>query len=530
MLYKRPNFKMGGSPTGIETLEPRKKFQDGTDERKKFLGFPIPGTAPARNPDGSLVTIPKRNFADDALFFLGPGKFLKAGGGGLEILKQAGKFATKPNFFGTTSGVSQKTLDKAPLFSNQRIRETIRPYTSGIMETLKTSGRGIKDFGKKYGIALGGTTVGGGLAFKGIKDYLDDEREKILTGEDSDDFVAEGRVANVRPGESALDAVIREGKVLAELRDPKGRKFSDAPESKDTKTGGETKEFSFEDEFNKQVNRIEKYLGSNKQEDRGKLALALSDAIGTPGTLADKAAVLNKSLLGIASARKKDKKDIAKLAFAAATELEGKRIDAGKLTSSEKNRQRYVFLSNKTDRTAEEDSELKALEGQLRLTSSGFSVTGGGRFGNLLTDLTDSIFQFDALNENDPNYDRIRAGIQASINGLLRIEGVDQTMLLEDLDPKVVAILRKRGFLKEGGRVNMAMGGATETPAAPVDTKLSFDELRSRLPKEITDDIVRLVSTSEEALQDFAYIRTQGDVEKFNTKYGVNLVLPQNTA
>ena len=23
MLYKRPNFKMGGSPTGIETLEPR---------------------------------------------------------------------------------------------------------------------------------------------------------------------------------------------------------------------------------------------------------------------------------------------------------------------------------------------------------------------------------------------------------------------------------------------------------------------------------------------------------------------------
>ena len=30
MLYKRPNFKMGGSPTGIETLEPRKKFQFGT--------------------------------------------------------------------------------------------------------------------------------------------------------------------------------------------------------------------------------------------------------------------------------------------------------------------------------------------------------------------------------------------------------------------------------------------------------------------------------------------------------------------
>ena len=72
--------------------------------------------------------------------------------------------------------------------------------------------------------------------------------------------------------------------------------------------------------------------------------------------------------------------------------------------------------------------------------------------------------------------------------------------------------------------------GPTETPAEPVATNLTFEQLRTRLPKEITDDIVRLVATSEEALQDFAYIRTQGDVEKFNVKYGVNLVLPQTTA
>ena len=69
----------------------------------------------------------------------------------------------------------------------------------------------------------------------------------------------------------------------------------------------------------------------DKDETKGKLALALSDAVGTPGSLADKAAVLNKGLLRIAAGKKKDEKDIAKLAFAAATELEGKRIDAGKL-------------------------------------------------------------------------------------------------------------------------------------------------------------------------------------------------------
>ena len=87
-------------------------------------------------------------------------------------------------------------------------------------------------------------------------------------------------------------------------------------------------------------------------------------------------------------------------------------------------------------------------------------------------------------------------------------------------------------FLAEGGRVMKSTGGdmASETPTEPVATKLTFEQLRTRLPKEITDDIVRLVAISEEALQDFSYIRTQGDVEKFNVKYGVNLVLPQDTA
>ena len=47
--------------------------------------------------------------------------------------------------------------------------------------------------------------------------------------------------------------------------------------------------------------------------------------------------------------------------------------------------------------------------------------------------------------------------------------------------------------------------------------------------KEITDDVVQLISQSQEAMQDFAYIRTQGDVDAFNLKYGVNLVLPANT-
>ena len=64
-----------------------------------------------------------------------------------------------------------------------------------------------------------------------------------------------------------------------------------------------------------------------------------------------------------------------------------------------------------------------------------------------------------------------------------------------------------------------------QTPS-PVQS-LSFQELRSRLPQEITDDIVQLLASSEQALIDFATIRTQQDIDAFNQKYDVNLVLPQ---
>lgn len=109
--------------------------------------------------------------------------------------------------------------------------------------------------------------------------------------------------------------------------------------------------------------------------------------------------------------------------------------------------------------------------------------------------------------------------------------------------------------MAEGGRVNRAlgtpeMGEITETieqetvktPTGKVEATevaaaenvepmrevpvMDFATLRSRLPKEITDDIVQLLANSKEALQDFYYINSQNDDSNFNTKYGVNLILP----
>ena len=88
-----------------------------------------------------------------------------------------------------------------------------------------------------------------------------------------------------------------------------------------------------------------------------------------------------------------------------------------------------------------------------------------------------------------------------------------------------------------GGRAGYANGKmvmeeqVTETMApGPMgdasNNLISYDQLRARLPAEITDDIVELMSNSAEALEDFAMISTQADVDQFNRKYSVNLVLP----
>ena len=81
----------------------------------------------------------------------------------------------------------------------------------------------------------------------------------------------------------------------------------------------------------------------------------------------------------------------------------------------------------------------------------------------------------------------------------------------------------------DGGRAGYQMGGEAMTmdQGTAEEPKIDFATLRARLPNEISDDVVRLIAQSPEALEDFATIATQQDVDLFNQKYSVNLVLPQ---
>ena len=85
----------------------------------------------------------------------------------------------------------------------------------------------------------------------------------------------------------------------------------------------------------------------------------------------------------------------------------------------------------------------------------------------------------------------------------------------------------QEGELVEDVSMQETIQPEPESGAPEVDAVgMSFEELRARLPATITDEIVILLSQSGQALEDFATIQTQQDVDNFNTKYNVNLILP----
>ena len=98
------------------------------------------------------------------------------------------------------------------------------------------------------------------------------------------------------------------------------------------------------------------------------------------------------------------------------------------------------------------------------------------------------------------------------------------------------------GFFAKGGRVDRQMGSPMmgeqpmqqEMPTEQQDVAMEtqgnqgnkvYAMLRARLPQEVSDEVVKLISYNKEAFGDFASIKNQEDVNSFNEKYGVQLVI-----
>ena len=129
---------------------------------------------------------------------------------------------------------------------------------------------------------------------------------------------------------------------------------------------------------------------------------------------------------------------------------------------------------------------------------------------NIYTSKKDTQLLIDALDEIKKLLGSLSGGGRAGYANGLMVEDTEVIETLRANDPDKA--------LRDAGKLPPLQ----EQNANPI----SYDQLRARLPKEITDDIVQLMANSAEALEDFASISTQQDVDQFNKKYNVNLVLP----
>ena len=116
--------------------------------------------------------------------------------------------------------------------------------------------------------------------------------------------------------------------------------------------------------------------------------------------------------------------------------------------------------------------------------------------------------------------------------------GKDDPQIKKDAVQSIRLELQSLRTYASGGRAGYANGELVEEQITETETMapgpmddgannlISFDQMRARLPNEVTDDIIELMVNSAEALEDFAMISSQQEVDQFNKKYSVNLVLP----
>jgi DNA-binding CsgD family transcriptional regulator len=274
-------------------------------------------------------------------------------------------------------------------------------------------------------------------------------------------------------------------------------------------------------------------------------AFIIAKALATPGGFNAKVAAAANLAMPIIKERSKLDRDVTLEAYKTSKEMEKARIAAGKKDPAAKFTEDYV--ENKI-RVAQEskDGIIQGEDGITRykvgneyktraeIERDFLNVRGGIVPPAMRAELSQRISETERqlrILSNQKQSEEIKKQIE-----------IKQEQIKKDK-----ALLR--GEFKTGGRVQKQFGGMMDTtedatikeaeetntiidtnvagtPMKPVQ-KLTYEQIRDRLPQEITDDIVKLIANSAEALQDFAYIKTQQDVNQFNIKYGVNLVLPQ---
>lgn len=375
----------------------------------------------------------------------------------------------------------------------------------------------------------------------GISSVIPTDEEDFLSkifGSDAEKLVKEKGILSASPTtKEKINAI----NYLQNL----SKKDEDKPSEKPTATNEprytETKKTDPREAIKQDKETLRSLLEGEDYQDLSKAeaALILGRAIAEPGSIANKVKVASELAIPVIRAKRKEDRDVTLEAYKTYREKELEEIKAGKVTDLEKQVRAMT------------DAYIKANPLDKRGRDVIFNEMFEKRLGEEKSLEKSRLVGFTGIQQQ----------LESKVNAVRKAEAdkaagkkVDEQVLNENKN-FIEAIKRRypdyyaANFPEvkaDGGRVGFAEGtpepiqdgqiestttpagdGVEQTQERPV-VKLSFQELRARLPKEITNDIVNLIAGSEEALQDFAYIKTQQDVNNFNVKYGVNLVLPSN--
>ena len=347
-----------------------------------------------------------------------------------------------------------------------------------------------------------------------------------------------GGIAELGQGQSAFDAIF--APVDAAMAAKKQAEKEKLLETKDViKDEPAYKGTDIKSEVENESKMIKELL-KDENYSKGELALLVAGALKEPGGITEKIDKARELAIPLAKKRREEDRAITLAAYKLAKEKEQQEIKSGKGTDYQRNLKDIArATSNQPGETRTEDEIYDSL---LAAKSPGSEarIQTLTKLAPTLLDAASDISRLkkeleDArLKGSEKDMKRIQEDIDRKLNDIESVKDFPELDI-------VIPGLKQRVGLQNGGRANFAegtemeeddivasnvsFGSGSATTSEPVE-QLGYKELRDRLPPEITDDVVNLLSNNVEALQEFAYIRTQDDVNSFNAKYGVNLIIP----
>jgi hypothetical protein len=542
-VFKRPMFRRGGSPTGtgiMSHVEPRKNFNTGArgtgasnmaqflkNQANRYRAAGRIGPNPMFGPPNSNSLIPKGSPYMGGIYAAAP----IAAQTGLAYLNRPKTLEEKK--------VMQRISDENALSGEATMPSTLKEQDA---RRLEASGVGseISFADSLFMDTETGTYpkfLGRTKDMKIRKDM--EEKEDLVTEGEEELFDSEEYRFGLRLKEQEKAKLDRE--LSTELKKDSGEK--------DAKYVASDNRSSFE----KEKELLDKMIpgGISKAEK----ALLIGKALSSPGSIADKIDIAGSEGMKLLKDKKQRDRAIAKLAYTGSTQKDIAKISAGKQGFTEKQSIRMenaINILKNPKASAKAKAKAQETLDTVMTVSKAFSksldvesIKAQSEINTELRKIKDRLIALGNADPSSAEFSKKLTEYKALRNiGLTtKSSAIKQNITMYDAIINGIVTVNK----KDGGRIGYALGtnpmeappemaamstkavSSEQVPTEEVSKNLSFEELRNRLPKEITDDVVNLIKDSNEALQDFSYIRTQGDVNKFNMKYGVNLVLPAQT-